>query len=91
MRIWGKVFQNNHLIADHVGEVTDPMGEIGRTKKVFACLEQICSELDLPNPIWLDSNIRDFQLYAKTRFRQDNFVENISFDFLEFHVIEEDL
>ena len=43
-----------------------------------------------PVSIWLDANIREFQRHSKTRFTQDNFVEEISFDFLEVHIIEED-
>ena len=45
---------------------------------------------DLSQPIWLDTNIREFKRHNKTRFTQDNFVEEIPFDFLEIHVIEED-
>ena len=40
--------------------------------------------------IWLDSNISDFKRHGKTRFTKDNFVEDIDFDFLEMHIIEED-
>ena len=40
--------------------------------------------------IWLESNIREFKRHAKTRFRQDSFVDEVDFDFLEFQVIEED-
>jgi hypothetical protein len=47
-------------------------------------------EFDLGKPIWLESNIREFQRHAKTRFHQDSFIEEIDFDYLEFHVIEED-
>ena len=35
-------------------------------------------------------NINDFRRHAKTRFRQDSFVEEIDFDYLEIQVIEED-
>jgi len=61
-----------------------------RTHKVFHCLEQICYELDLGNPIWLDTTVRDFKKHSKTRFYQDNFIEQIDFDYLEIQVIEED-
>ena len=54
-----------------------------RTHKVFHCLEQICYELDLGNPIWLDTTVRDFKKHSKTRFYQDNFIEQIDFDYLE--------
>ena len=50
----------------------------------------ICDELDLGNPIWLDTTVRDFKKHSKTRFYQDNFIEQIDFDYLEIQVIEED-
>ena len=60
-----------------------------RTAMVFQALDEICHEFDLSQPIWLDSNIRDFQLHDKTRFTKDSFIESIDFDYLEFQVIEE--
>ena len=39
------------------------------------------------NPIWLDSNVADFKRHARTRFRQDSFIEHIEFDYLEIQVI----
>ena len=53
-------------------------------------LDEMCYAFDLSKPIWLDSNVREFQRHAKTRFRQDSFVDEVDFDFLEFQVIEED-
>ena len=86
-RIWGKLIKDNHLIKDTtICDDTDA----SRTQKVFHALDEICNEFDLGKPIWLDTNIRDFQRHAKTRFRQDSFIEEIEFDYLEFHVIEED-
>ena len=86
-RIWGKLIKDNHLLKDHT--VCDD-SDASRTQKVFSALTELCSEFDLSEPIWLDSNIRDFQRHAKTRFYQDSFMEEIEFDYLEFHVIEED-
>ena len=86
-RIWGKLFKDNHLIKDTtICDDTDH----SRTQKVFHALDEICNEFDLEKPIWLDTNIREFQRLAKTRFHQDSFIEEIEFDYLEFHVIEED-
>jgi len=61
-----------------------------RTHKVMNALERVCYDFDLGKPVWLDVNIRDFKRHAKVRFYQDNFIENIEFDFLEIQVIEED-
>lgn len=86
-RIWGKLIKNNHLLKDHT--VCDDSDRT-RTQKVFHALDELCYEFDLGKPIWLDSNIKEFQHHAKTRFYQDSFMEEIPFDYLEFHVIEED-
>lgn len=86
-RIWGKLIKDSHLLKDTT--VCNDSGQT-RTQKVFAALDEICLEFDLGKPIWLESNIREFQQHAKTRFHQDSFIEEIPFDYLEFHVIEED-
>ena len=85
-RIWGKIWKDNHMIRDTV--VSDDSYD-NRTKKVLRCLESICYAFDLENPIWLDANISQFQRSSRTRFTQDSFVEQISFDNLEIQVIEE--
>ena len=88
MRIWAKIFRDNHMLRDMVIINDDP--QMTRTKKVFAALDEVCMKFDLSIPLWLDSNISDFKRNAKTRFRQDSFVDSIDFDYLEFQVIEED-
>lgn len=87
MRIWIKEILDNRLIKDIV--ITNEEKDT-RTHKVFKALEEACHAFDLGQPIWLDSNILDFQAHAKTRFTKDSFIEEIPFDFLEFQVIEED-
>ena len=82
-----KMFKDNHLLKDIT--ICDD-SDASRTQKVFHALDEICIEFDLGKPIWLESNIREFKRHAKTRFHQDSFIEEISFDYLEFHVIEED-
>ena len=86
-RLWARTFQNNHMFNDTV--ICDDR-EGTRTHKVFDALQEVCMQFDLGKPIWLDSNINDFRRHAKTRFRQDSFVEEIDFDYLEIQVIEED-
>ena len=87
MRIWGKIFRENHLLRDTVVVLDGPER---RTVKVLEGLRLICQEFDLAVPVCLDANIREFQKIAKTRFRQDSFIEQIPFDYLEIQVIEED-
>lgn len=86
-RLWAKIWKENHMLRDTV--IVDER-EDTRTHKVFRALDEVCIRFDLGKPIWLDSNIREFQQHAKTRFRQDSFIEQIPFDYLEFQIIEED-
>ena len=85
-RLWGKVWKDNHLIKDTVSVIDN---DDTRTHKIFQGLEEICYTLDLEKPIWLDSNVTEFQRHDRTRFHQDNFIEQLDFDFLEIQVIEE--
>lgn len=86
-RLWGKIFKDNHMLRDTV--IEDDRNDT-RTHKIFDSLDQICYDFDLGKPIWLDSNIQEFKRHNKTRFYQDSFIEEIPFDYLELHVIEED-
>ena len=85
--MWGKIFHDNRMIKDMTVCIES---DDTRTHKVFQALEEMCYEFDLSKPIWLESHIKEFKRLAKTRFYQDSFVDHIEFDFLEFHVIEED-
>ena len=87
MRIWFKIFKENHLLRDTV--ITRDEADT-RTHKIFGALEEACYQFDLGKPMWLDATVAEFKRHSKARFTQDNFVEAIDFDYLEIHVIEED-
>lgn len=87
MRIWFKEFKDTRMICDMVVEDNT---EVNRTKKVFDAIDKMCYEFDLGKPIWLDANISEFKKHARVKFRKDNFIEQLEFDYLEMQVIEED-
>lgn len=88
-RIWAKMWENTHLIKDIT--VCNDDSSMSRTAKVFAAIDTICEEFDLSKPIWLDCNIDEFKRHDKTKFSKDSFIDDIDFDYLEIHVIEEDM
>ena len=86
MKIWFKLWTDTRLVKSETIEIED---DDTRTHKIFRALEEACLRFDLGKPIWLDANVKEFQRRSKTRFGKDNFVEEIDFDYLEIHVIEE--
>lgn len=87
MTIWFKIYSDAHLMRT---ETIEDNGTDTRTHKIFGALEEACLRFDLGKPIWLDANVEEFKRHARTRFNQDNFVEEIEFDYLEMQVIRED-
>lgn len=86
-RLWAKEWKNNRMIKD---TVVEDSREETRTHKIFDALDEVCLHFDLEKPIWLESTVSEFKRHSKTRFTQDNFIEEIPFDYLEIQVIEED-
>ncbi len=87
-RMWAKIFKDNRMLCDTVIENED--ANLNRTRKVYNALDSVCYQFDLSRPVWLDKNITEFKRCSKVRFHQDNFIDQIDFDYLELQVIEED-
>ena len=86
-RLWVKLFKDNHLLRDTT--ICDDTMDT-RTHKVMNSLEKACYEMDLSKPIWLDNTIKDFQIHDKCRFTADSVIEEVSFDYMEIQILEED-
>ena len=87
-RIWGKIIKDNRLVKDYVVCIEDYT--MTRTQKVYKALDELCIQFDLAVPIWLELNKNDFICHSRTKFTQDNFIETIEFDYLDFQLIEDD-
>lgn len=83
--LWGKVLKDNRILMETT--IYDDSDDT-RTHKVFKALDSICYEFNISKPIWLESNIKNFQKFSKVKFTQDSFIDEIDFDYLELHVLE---
>ena len=52
-----------------------------------SALKEACHDLDLPEPIWLDKNEREWDEFGMTRFLPDAFFESVPFERLEIEYI----
>lgn len=85
-RMWLKLVKGGKIVSEMTYEHAE---ETNRTAKIFAGIEAACGKWNLAQPIWYDANIKEFKKRAGCRFLQENFVENVDFDFMEIKVIEE--
>ncbi len=88
MRFWFREIRNNRTVRETV--ISDETADT-RTHKVLRALDKACASFDLSHPIWLKSNETEFAHSARTRFGKDSFIDDITFDYLDFQVLEEDL
>ena len=88
VRVWAKKMRKSHILEDYVAQ-NDRTDEDFYTR-LEDSMEEICHTMDLPKPIWLDSNYDELNRFRKTSFRQDHFIEQIAFDYLEIEIIEMD-
>ena len=86
-RMSGTIYKDGRIVRDCVSRQEDY--SMSRTDRVLTALKEICEYMDLAVPIWLATNIREFQRKSVTVFREDCFMEPISFDYLRIEVIEE--
>ena len=85
-RLSGKCVRHTKIVSSAV--ISDESTEKSRTEKVLGAVRELATEFDLPSPLWLEKNIRDFKRRARTRFTADNFLEALPFDYLEIEVLE---
>ena len=57
---------------------------------VHDALHEACHELDLPEPLWLEKNEREWNEFGMTRFLPDAFFESVSFERIEIEYIDPD-
>lgn len=50
------------------------------------CFVELCRKLDIPVPLWLRKNTKEFVSFRRTFFTSEQFMENITFDKFEIRV-----
>ncbi len=53
-------------------------------------LLEACHGLDLPEPLWLDKNEREWNEFGMTHFTADAFFESVPFERMEIEFIDPD-
>lgn len=88
-RLWGKIINNNKIVKEHIFELNTSNLTLTLEEKIENGLEELCYKFDIERPMWFSDNNNDIDLIAKTTFKNQNFIETISFDHFEIEIIED--
>ncbi|MDK2809408.1 MAG: hypothetical protein PWR27_117 [Petroclostridium sp.] len=87
-RLWGKIIKNNRIIKQYIAQCD--RNNLSQKEMLELCIEEICRELDIQQPMWFSLHERDFAGYGRVTFRADAFIEEIEFDAFEIELIKEE-
>lgn len=86
MKLYGKLIKERKIMREDVAVNID--GKLPFNEKLEKCLVEVCKKLECPVPLWLNKNTKEFALYRKTFFSNEQFIENVWFDKLEIRIEE---
>ena len=78
--LWLRVISHHRIAAQDTEPCTREEPE--------AAIAEICRRLDLPKPLWMDKNRREWQDFGQTRFLPDAFFEHVQFERLEIEFMD---
>lgn len=84
MILYGKLVLGTKVLKEASFEVIDE--NISFRDRLEECLIGLCKELDIPVPLWLKKNTKEFIHYRTTFFFREQFVESIKFDKFEIRL-----
>lgn len=78
MKLEGKVFRANLVLQESTYEQADTGGKF--VPQLERCLVELCHQLEVPIPLWLEKNTHEFARFHQTIFFAEQFTEKIRFD-----------
>ncbi len=81
MRLYGRIIKDTKLIKEAVAVEADEGSSF--RDRLEKCLVDLCRDIDIPVPIWMKKNTKEFGLFRKTFFTREQFVEKVDFDRFE--------
>ena len=86
IKLEGKIFRGNLMLRIQEVEFHDP--NLTFTRNLEKCLVDLCHALEVPIPLWLEKNTREFSRFHQTLFFDGQFTEPIAFDRFQIRWIE---
>lgn len=87
LKLYGKIVKKNNIVQNSVFEMQKDHTDF----KDFLSkgLESLCYKFDIGHPIWLSNNANDMNQVNKTKFKAQQFIEEIDFDYFEIEYVDD--
>ena len=86
MKLTGKLIKGTLTINETSAENAN--ASISITERLEQCLIEVCKGLDIPVPLWLEKNTREFVQFRRTIFFAEQFTEKVHFDRFEIRQVK---
>ncbi|MBP8989862.1 MAG: hypothetical protein KBG64_06555 [Clostridia bacterium] len=86
MKVEGKLFRANWVL--QTATVEEPESDLRFSARLERCLIALCHQLEIPVPLWMNKNTREFARFHQTVFPAEQFTEPVHFDRFQIRWIE---
>lgn len=86
MKLEGALYWENRLMDRRTREIE----EDGKAfvYNLDRCLLELCKDMNIPIPVWMEKNTREFARWRQTAFSREQFNEKTSFDRFQIRLSE---
>ena len=78
MTLEGRLFVANRMT--EIKEVTTEDTDSSYSKCLEKALVELCRQMDIPVPMWMKKNTKEFAAFHQTIFFSEQYTENVRFD-----------
>ncbi len=87
MKLEGRLFVGNRMSEIKEVELISDQ-DAPFSKNLESALILLCRELDIPVPVWMKKNTKEFAAFYQTIFFSDQYQEKVRFDRFQIRMIE---
>ena len=87
MTLEGRLFVANRMT--EIKEVTTEDTDASYAKRLEKALIELCRQLDVPVPMWMKKNTKEFAAFGQTIFFREQYTEKVRFDRFQIRVTNE--
>ena len=88
MKLEGRLFVANRMTEIKEVETPDNEGE-AYSVRLERALVELCRQMDIPVPMWMKKNTKEFAAFGQTIFFREQYTENVRFDRFQIRVRED--